>query len=126
MTATDETQAHKHRFPVQPPEGSFLHPGPCGSCGKTFAQHEADLELQAALGAVEAAYGVPPRISTHWAVAYGSESLNDGSGYVEPRDDEEDAREALPFYCGNGRVVRQTVIALRWEAIAGEAAGDER
>lgn len=115
MSTTETTQAHEHAFPCNPPGGTFWDPGPC-QCGKTYDQNTADRMLREALEAVEVAYGVPPRVSEHWAVAYGSENLNDGSGYVEPRDDEEDARELAPYY-EDGRVVRRTVIALRWEAV---------
>ena len=72
--------------------------------------------LAGALKAIAAAYGVPPRVSEHWAVAYGGSDLNDGSGIVEPYDDEEDARGHLEFYTG-GSVARRTVIALRWETV---------
>jgi hypothetical protein len=82
---------------------------------KTRAQGEADRALADALEAVTAAYGVPPRVTTHWALAFGSENLNDGSGYVDPYDDEEDAREHLKWRSA-GSVVKQTVIAFRWEA----------
>ena len=119
MSTTETAEAvHAHRFPCNPPGGTFLHPGPC-ACGKTCEQDEADRLLATALGHLERAYGVPPRVSTHWAVAWGSENLNDGSGYVEFYDDEEDAREHLGYYEG-GCVVRRTVIALPWEAVPGE------
>lgn len=122
MSTTDETATeHKHSFPCNPPGGTFLHPGPC-ECGKTNEQDEADRLLAMALEHVERAYGIPPRVSTHWALAYGSENLNDGSGCVEHYDDEEDAREHLKWRTA-GSVVRRTVIALRWEtAPAGETA----
>jgi hypothetical protein len=106
---------HQHSFPFNPPGGSFLSPGPCG-CGKTYDQNNADARLAEALAVVAAAYGVAPRISTHWAVAFGSKKLNDGIGCVEYYDDEGDAREHLESY-GDGRVVKRTVIALRWEAV---------
>jgi hypothetical protein len=119
MSTTETTPAHKHSFPCNPPGGTYLHPGPC-ECGKTCDQDEADRLLAMALEHLERAYGVPPRVSTHWALAYGSENLNDGSGYVDPYDDEEDAREHLQ-YRTSGSVVRRTIIALRWEAVpAGE------
>jgi hypothetical protein len=115
MSTTEaEEAAHKHAFPCNPPGGTFLHPGPC-ECGKTNDQDEADRLLAMALEHVERAYGVPPRVSIHWAVAWGSENLNDGSGRVELYDEEE-VREQIPFYKG-GSVVRRTVIALRWEAV---------
>jgi hypothetical protein len=116
MTTTET--GHRHSFPVNDGTGTILNPGVCG-CGKTYDQAAADRALTEALEAVAAAYGVPPRISTHWAVAWGSENLNDGSGYVEPRDDEDDARELAPYY-EDGRVVKRTVIALRWEAVPDE------
>jgi hypothetical protein len=103
---------HKHQFPLQPPEG----PGPCRGCGKTYAQDVADRLLAEALEAVEAAYGVPPRIGEYWAVAFGSGDANDGIGQILEYDDEEDARDHLRFI-GGASVVRRTVIALRWEAV---------
>ena len=116
---TETATEHQHLFPCNPPGGTFLYPGPC-ECGKTCEQDEADRMLAGALKVIAAAYGVPPRVSEHWAVAYGGSDLNDGSGIVEPYDDEEDARGHLEFYTG-GSVVRRTVIALRWETVpAGE------
>lgn len=47
---------HEHAFPVQPPEGSWLKPGPCRVCGKTYERHEAErmaAEAQALLEATE-------------------------------------------------------------------------
>jgi hypothetical protein len=117
VTAT-ETE-HEHAFPANPPGGTYLKPGAC-ECGKTFDQARADEKLQQAIALTTAAYGVPPRVSTHWAVAWGSESLNDGIGFVEQWDDEEDARGHARYYEG-GRVVKRTVIALRWEAAPPEA-----
>ncbi len=72
--STTETE-HKHSFPVNDGTGSILNPGVC-ECGKTYAQAQADRMLTGALEAVAVAYGVPPRMSTHWAVAWGSEKLN--------------------------------------------------
>lgn len=113
---------HQHEFPANPPGGSYLYPGPC-SCGKTFEQGRADTRLAAALAAIEHAYGVPPRVDERWAVAFGSDSLNDGKGCVEHYDDEEDARDHVRYYEG-GRVVRRTVIALRWETVP-DGSGDK-
>ena len=51
------TGEHECSFPVQPPEGSILSPGPC-QCGKTFERDWAERRLrdaQAALDALEAA-----------------------------------------------------------------------
>jgi len=115
--STTETE-HKHAFPCNPPGGTFQHPGPC-ECGKTYGQDIADRTLREALEAVQVVYGVPPRVSTQWAVAYGGGVLNDGSGCVESWDDEEDARDHVRFY-KDGHVVKRTVIALRWEAVPGE------
>ena len=112
---TETVTEHEHRFPCNPPAGTLLRPAPC-ECGKTYAQDGADRALSRALRLVEDAYGVPPRVSEEWAVAYGSGALNDGKGYVELYDDEEDAREHLEFY-ESGSVVRRTVIALRWEQV---------
>ncbi|WP_108990409.1 hypothetical protein [Streptomyces coelicoflavus] len=36
----------KHRFPVQPPNGSILHPGNCDRCGQTWADVQAELDRQ--------------------------------------------------------------------------------
>ncbi len=80
---------------------------------------EAAKKLAEAIGHAARAYGLPLRVSTHWAVAWGGGNLNDGSGYVELYDDEEDAREHVPFYKG-GSVVKRTVIALPWEPVPGE------
>src|ERR1700689_5388755 len=49
---------HKHRFPCNPPGGSFLNPGPC-ECGKTYPQDEADRALTEASALVAAAYPLP-------------------------------------------------------------------
>jgi hypothetical protein len=64
----------------------------------------------------------PLRTSDQWAVAWGSDDLNDGIGRVDFYDDEEDAREHVGFYEG-GSVVRRTVVSLPWEAVP---AGDPR
>lgn len=56
----DFDTSHKHEFPVQPPEGSWLNPGPCRRCGKTWALEQAEKDLadaQAALAAAEASRG---------------------------------------------------------------------
>jgi hypothetical protein len=57
-----------------------------------------------------------------WAVAWGSDGVNDGIGFVECYDDEEDAREHLQWYAG-GSVVRRTRMVTAWE-IAPEGAGN--
>jgi hypothetical protein len=49
------TEPHKHKFPVQPPKGTFFAPGPCLICDKpyTLAQAERELaEAQATLDAI--------------------------------------------------------------------------
>jgi len=61
----------------------------------------------------------PARVSTQWAVAWGSENLNDGIGFVAQYDDEEDACEHVRYYKG-GCVVRRTVVSLPWVAVPGE------
>lgn len=43
--------AHACSFPVQPPRGSFLDPGPC-DCGKPFARAQAEQKLSEALAAM--------------------------------------------------------------------------
>ena len=94
-----------------------------GTTEQAAADMEAARKLTEAIGHAARAYGVPPRVSTQWAVAWGSADLNDGVGYVELYDDEEDAREHVPFYKGGGSVVKRTVISLPWEAVsAGEEA----
>jgi hypothetical protein len=108
---------HEHTFPHTPPF-SILHPGPC-ECGKTNEQDEADRFLQMALTWIERAYGVPPRTSTQWATHYGSQNFNDGTGYVEPRDDVEAARQSAAYF-EDGQTVQRTVIALRWELAPAE------
>lgn len=47
-------EAHEHSFPVQPPHGSLLAPGPC-ACGKTWAIRQAEGRLAAALAALTVA-----------------------------------------------------------------------
>ena len=115
-TETTAPAEHKHGFPCNPPRGSFLNPGPC-ECGKTYSQDMADRQLAEALEGVEIAYGVPPRVRDEWAVAWGSANLNDGTGYVEIRDDEAEAREHRDLYAPDSSVVRRTVIALAWEIV---------
>jgi hypothetical protein len=44
---------HECSFPVQPPDGSFLAPGPC-ECGKTFARARAEEMLAEANAAMAA------------------------------------------------------------------------
>ena len=46
-------------------------------------------KLTKAIDHTARAYGVPLRVSTHWAVAWGTADVNDGIGYVELYDDEE-------------------------------------
>jgi hypothetical protein len=118
MSTTETTQAHEHAFPANPPDGTYLRPGPC-KCGKTYDQARADEALKRTLTLIAAAYGVPPRVGIHWAVAYGSEGLNDGVGSVLEYDDLESAREHVRWTDG-GVVAKRTVIALRWEAVPGE------
>jgi hypothetical protein len=36
---------HKCEFPVQPPEGSWSHPGDCRRCGKTWAQSQTEQKM---------------------------------------------------------------------------------
>ena len=45
--------AHVCSFPVQPPHGTILDPGPC-ECGKTFARAQAEKQLREALAAMDA------------------------------------------------------------------------
>jgi len=45
---------HEHEFPVQPPEGSILAPGPCRACGKTWDRAQAERQLREAQAAMEA------------------------------------------------------------------------
>ena len=66
----------------------------------------------------------PARMSEQWAVAWGSGELNDGKGFVELYDDEQDARADLGFF-KNGRVVRRTIIALAWQAVPDAEPGRE-
>ena len=75
--------------------------------------------LADAIDELTIACGTAPRVSTHWAVAWGSDNLNDGIGFAEHYDDEEDAREHLRYYEG-GSVVKRIVISLPWEAVPGE------
>lgn len=42
-----KTSLCKHGFPIQPPHGSIIHPGPCTGCGITYLQHLQELERQA-------------------------------------------------------------------------------
>jgi hypothetical protein len=123
VSTAETTQAHEHRFPCNPPGGTLARPGPC-TCGKTYDQNTADRMLAGALEAVEVAYGVPRRVSTHWAVHYGSENLNDGSGYVDQCDDLDEARDHAQFF-EDGSVIQRTVIAFRWETVPDEAKREE-
>ena len=46
MSPTEAGSApHKCEFPVQPPEGSWSHPGPCRRCGKTWAQSQTEQKV---------------------------------------------------------------------------------
>ncbi|WP_062215680.1 hypothetical protein [Streptomyces sp. NBRC 109706] len=38
----------KHSFPIQPPHGSIVRPGPCVGCGITWDDCQADLARQEA------------------------------------------------------------------------------
>lgn len=54
----EDGAAHKCGFPVQPPAGSWLNPGPCEVCGKTWDRAQAEralAEAQAAMAATEPA-----------------------------------------------------------------------
>jgi hypothetical protein len=54
----DDTTPHQCEFPLQPPEGSLLNPGPCRTCGRTWARDVAAralAEAQAAMAATEKA-----------------------------------------------------------------------
>lgn len=75
--------------------------------------------LHATLSRIAAERG-PVRVSEQWAVAYGSDDLNDGKGYVWPYDDEEDAR-AHVHLTGGACVARRTVLVLPWEAVPAAA-----
>lgn len=76
-------------------------------------EFEAVKKVVKAIEHAARAYGIPLRVSTHWAVGYGP----DGA-YVELYDDEEDAREHVQFYEG-GFVARRTVVSLPWETVPG-------
>ena len=56
MTAASET-GHECSFPVSPPGGTFLAPGPCGGCGKAYDRRQAEILLA---GAVEAMNATEP------------------------------------------------------------------
>jgi hypothetical protein len=126
---TTETAApHSCTFPCQPPRGSLLKPGRC-ECGKSFERNKAENMLATALKWMEATGpgGVPVfRVDTQWAVAWGArDGLNDGIGFVETYDDEQDAREHLAQYQPGASVVSRTVISLPWVAVAQEQAAEE-
>jgi len=58
------TDNHEHSFPVQPPAGSVLNPGPC-ECGRTYKRHEIEEWLARALSALaelDAAEGCRSRV----------------------------------------------------------------
>jgi hypothetical protein len=52
MTIPVKTR-HECSFPIQPPYGTFLAPGPC-ACGKTFARSQAETLLAEAVAAMNA------------------------------------------------------------------------
>ena len=62
--------------------------------GAGYPQLAAD--ILAIIGSEEGA--TPLRTSDQWAVAWGSEDVNDGIGRVEEYDDQEDAAEHLGLY----------------------------
>lgn len=49
---------HECSFPVQPPDGTILTPGPCG-CGITYPQNQADQAFDAACELAAAAWPLP-------------------------------------------------------------------
>lgn len=56
-TAPPGVTAHKCSFPVQPPGGSILNPGPCRTCGKTWPRYQAERAQKQAQAAMEATGG---------------------------------------------------------------------
>ena len=46
---------HECSFPCNPPGGSWLSPGPCVTCGKTWALAQAQRQLAGAQAAMAAA-----------------------------------------------------------------------
>ena len=75
--------------------------------GAGYPQLAAD--ILAIIGSEEGA--TPLRTSDQWAVAWGSEDVNDGIGRVEEYDDQEDAAEHLGLYGDGACVVSREV---RW------------
>ena len=53
--AAGEAPPHECSFPLQPPEGTFLAPGPCRTCGKTYALAQAERQAAGAQAALAAA-----------------------------------------------------------------------
>jgi hypothetical protein len=119
MTETTAPRAavpHSCTFPCQPPRGSLLKPGPC-ECGKSFERNKAENMLNNALKWMEATEpgGAPVfRIHTQWAVHWGGDALDDGIGFVEFYDGEEDAREHAAQYPDGAVAVSRTVISCPW------------
>jgi len=124
--APEKVTPHRCSFPCQPPRGSLQNPGPC-ECGKTFERNKAESMLATALkwmAATEPGGATVFRISTQWAVAWGArDGLNDGIGFVEPYDDEQDAREHL--YQPGASVVSRMVISCPWAARDEEQSAEE-
>ena len=63
----DTADAHRHAYPLQPPEGSFLNPGPCRICGKPWERddrQQADDDVRA-VGTVECAHGAPLTVGVY-------------------------------------------------------------
>lgn len=81
------------------------------------------IDVAQMIARVRASAKQPVRVSEQWAVHWGSAGLNDGRGFVELYDDEQDAREHAKQYGDHGQAVRRTLLALHWEAVP--AAADE-
>jgi len=61
---------HKCLFPCNPPGGSFFAPGPCGTCGKTYARSQAEqilAEARAAMKATEPETAEPAALAAIFA-----------------------------------------------------------
>ena len=101
----------RDRFPAEHPVGMF---------SREEITELVELAEQAWPGLAESVIAAVRQVrpSVQWAVAWGSTDLNDGVGYVEVYDDEEDAGDHVGLYPG-GSVVRRTVLSLPWEP-AGE------
>lgn len=59
--------AHRHAYPLQPPEGSYLNPGPCRICGKPWERDDrqpADDDVRA-VGTVECDHGAPLTVGVY-------------------------------------------------------------